>query len=62
MHHPESSEATAKRQFVSLFHCPNCEKPRVMSIKTIHHALFRKENFIVYQCSACGTEKIETMK
>lgn len=62
MHHPQSSEATNSRQFVSLFHCPNCEKPRVMSIKTIRHAVFRGKALIVYKCSTCGTEKTETMK
>jgi endogenous inhibitor of DNA gyrase (YacG/DUF329 family) len=62
MHHTESSEATDSRQFASLFHCPNCEKPRVMSIKSIHHTLFRGEDLIVYKCPACGTEKTQTMK
>lgn len=63
MHHDLSpSRATDCSRFASLFHCPKCKKPRIMSIKAIRRAVFRGEDLITYECIACGTEKTEILK
>jgi predicted RNA-binding Zn-ribbon protein involved in translation (DUF1610 family) len=56
------SKLTDRAQSVWLQYCPNCDPPRVMTIKAIRPAMCRGHDTIIYECQKCGYENIYKMK
>jgi uncharacterized Zn finger protein len=49
-----ASKLTDRAQSLWLQYCPNCDPPRVMTIKTIRPAMRRGHDTIIYECQKCG--------
>jgi predicted RNA-binding Zn-ribbon protein involved in translation (DUF1610 family) len=62
MHKVAASKLADRAQSVWLQYCPNCDPPRVMTIKTIRPAMCRGYDTIIYECEKCGYETIYKMQ
>jgi Zn ribbon nucleic-acid-binding protein len=62
MHQVPASTLMDRAQSLWLQYCPNCDPPRVMTIKTIQPAMWRGYDMVIYECQKCGYEKIYKME
>src|SRR5271166_6009995 len=49
-------------QSLRLQYCPNCDPPRVMTMKSIRPAMWSGHDQITFQCRKCRYEEVYTMK